>query len=92
LRHTFATSLVRGKTELVVVAELKSHGFVFGYFEADILVVALRADLDLAATPGLAEDGHEFYTGGRVVVGVTSTPFKCPPVPSETALLVHDFL
>jgi sulfide:quinone oxidoreductase len=26
------------------------------------------------------------------VVGVTSTPFKCPPAPSETALLVHDFL
>src|SRR5580693_3346620 len=76
-------------------------------FEADSLVVALGADLDPAATPGLAEGGHEFYTvagafalrgvlerfaGGRVVVGVTSTPFKCPPAPSETALLVHDFL
>ena len=76
-------------------------------FAADILVVALGADLDLAATPGLAEGGHEFYTvagafglrgvlerfaGGRVVVGVTSTPFKCPPAPSETALLMHDFL
>jgi sulfide:quinone oxidoreductase len=75
--------------------------------EADILVVALGADLDPAATPGLAEGGHEFYTvagafalrgvlerfaGGRVVVGVTSTPFKCPPAPSETALLVHDYL
>jgi sulfide:quinone oxidoreductase len=23
---------------------------------------------------------------------VTSTPFKCPPAPSETALLVHDYL
>ena len=23
---------------------------------------------------------------------MTSTPFKCPPAPSETALLVHDFL
>ena len=32
------------------------------------------------------------FAGGRVVVGVTSTPFKCPPAPSETALLVHDFL
>jgi sulfide:quinone oxidoreductase len=27
-----------------------------------------------------------------VVVGVTSTPFKCPPAPSETAILVHDYL
>ena len=78
-----------------------------GPFEADILVVALGADLDPAATPGLVEGGHEFYTaegafalrevladfpGGRVIVGVTSTPFKCPPAPSETALLVHEML
>jgi sulfide:quinone oxidoreductase len=78
-----------------------------GPFDGDVMVVALGADLDPAATPGLLEDGHEFYTvsgafalrdvladfdGGRVVVGVTSTPFKCPPAPSETALLVHDFL
>ncbi len=75
--------------------------------EADVLVVALGADLDPAAIPGLVDYGHEFYTvagafavrevlanfgGGRVVVGVTSTPFKCPPAPSETALLMHDFL
>jgi len=78
-----------------------------GGFEADILVVALGADLDPSATPGLVAGGHEFYTeagafalrdvlanfdGGRVVIGVTSTPFKCPPAPSETALLMHDFL
>jgi sulfide:quinone oxidoreductase len=78
-----------------------------GAFLGDVLVVALGADLDPAATPGLVEAGHEFYTeagafaardvlgdfaGGRVIVGVTSTPFKCPPAPSETALLVHDFL
>ena len=79
-----------------------------GTFDADILVVALGADLDPAATPGLVEGGHEFYTvagrvrgarragglsrGGRVIVGVTSTPFKCPPAPSETALLMHDYL
>ncbi|WP_205470927.1 NAD(P)/FAD-dependent oxidoreductase [Nocardioides sp. SYSU D00038] len=78
-----------------------------GTFEADVLVVALGADLHPEATPGLVEAGHEFYSvpgafaarrvleefpGGRVVVGVTSTPFKCPPAPSETALLVHDLL
>ena len=32
------------------------------------------------------------FDGGRVIVAVTSTPFKCPPAPSETALLMHDFL
>jgi sulfide:quinone oxidoreductase len=78
-----------------------------GRFDAEVMVVALGADLDPAATPGLVEGGHEFYTvegafatrqvleefrGGRVIVGVTSTPFKCPPAPSETALLVHDYL
>jgi sulfide:quinone oxidoreductase len=78
-----------------------------GVFDADILVVALGADLHPEATPGLLEGGNEFYTvagafalrdvladfdGGRVIVGVTSTPFKCPPAPSETALLMHDHL
>lgn len=78
-----------------------------GEFDADVLVVALGADLDPSATPGLVESGHEFYTvpgafglrsvldafeGGDVVIGVTSTPFKCPPAPSETALLMHDYL
>jgi sulfide:quinone oxidoreductase len=78
-----------------------------GTFDADILVVALGADLHPTATPGLVEGGHEFYTvagafalrdvlagfaGGRVIVGVTSTPFKCPPAPSETALLIDDYL
>jgi sulfide:quinone oxidoreductase len=78
-----------------------------GAFEGDMMVVALGADLDVAATPGLVEGGHEFYSvdgaiaarraiaefsGGRVIVGVLSTPFKCPPAPSETALLLHDLL
>ncbi len=78
-----------------------------GQFEADVLVIALGADLDPAATPGLLEAGIDFYSpagafaardvldsfeGGRVVIGVTSTPFKCPPAPSETALMMHDYL
>ncbi|HXK32635.1 MAG TPA: FAD-dependent oxidoreductase [Dehalococcoidia bacterium] len=78
-----------------------------GTYEADILVVALGADYDPGATPGLVEGGYEFYsvagaerlrdvlpafTSGRAVVGVTSTPFKCPPAPSECALLLHDYL
>jgi sulfide:quinone oxidoreductase len=79
-----------------------------GIFESDLLVVALGADIDPSLTPGLLEGGgHEFYTvdgafaardvlaefqGGRVVIGVLSTPFKCPPAPSETALMLHDHL
>jgi sulfide:quinone oxidoreductase len=78
-----------------------------GTYEADVLVIALGADLHPEATPGLLDGGFEFYTvpgafalrdvladfkGGQVIVAVTSTPFKCPPAPSETALLMHDFL
>jgi sulfide:quinone oxidoreductase len=78
-----------------------------GSYEADILVVALGADYDMPATPGLAEDGFEFYsvpgaervrdvlpgfTRGHAIVGVCGKSFKCPPAPSETALLLHDFL
>jgi sulfide:quinone oxidoreductase len=78
-----------------------------GVHEADFLVVALGADYDYAATPGLAEEGSEFYSvagaerlgevlpsfsQGRAVVGVCGAPFKCPPAPSEAALLLHDYL
>ena len=77
-----------------------------GVFDADFLVIALGADYDLDATPGLAEAGNEFYTvegaarvrellpafsGGRVIVGVCGAPYKCPPAPSETALMLHDY-
>jgi len=76
-------------------------------YEADILVVALGADYNIEATPGLAEGGNEFYSfagaerigkllpafkKGNVIIGVTSTPFKCPPAPSEAALLLHEYL
>jgi len=75
--------------------------------EADFLVVALGADYDFDATPGLAEGGNEFYSvdgakrlgellptfsQGRALVGVCGAPFKCPPAPSEAALLLHDYL
>ena len=76
-------------------------------YEADVLVVALGADYDLGATPGLAEAGNEFYSvagaeavrdvlpsfrSGTAIVGVCGTPFKCPPAPSEAALLLDEYL
>ncbi len=78
-----------------------------GTYGADVLVIALGADYDQAATPGLVEGGNEFYSfagaerlrevlpqfsKGHAIVGVTSTPFKCPPAPSEATLLLHDYL
>src|SRR5213075_188343 len=77
-----------------------------GVHEADFLVVALGADYDFAATLGMA-DATEFYTlagatrlgemlpsftKGRVLIAVGGAPFKCPPAPSEAALMMHDYL
>ena len=78
-----------------------------GNHESDFLVVALGADYDFDATPGLAEGGNEFYsvpgaqrlaeliptfTEGHALIGVCGAPFKCPPAPSECALLLADEL
>jgi sulfide:quinone oxidoreductase len=78
-----------------------------GVHEADVLVIALGADYDMDATPGLAAGGNEFYSvagaerlasiiptfsRGHAVIGVCGAPFKCPPAPSECALLLHDEL
>jgi len=78
-----------------------------GVHEADALVVALGADYDFAATPGLTEAGNEFYSvagaerlagiiptfsAGHAVIGVCGAPFKCPPAPSECALLLDEEL
>jgi sulfide:quinone oxidoreductase len=78
-----------------------------GAYDADILVVALGADYDVAATPGLTEGGYEYYSiagaerlrdalpgfdGGTIVIGILGQPFKCPPAPFEAAFLLHDQL
>jgi len=74
-------------------------------YDADILVVALGADYDFAATPGFEEGGVEYYSvagaermrdvlsgfdSGKVLIGILGHPFKCPPAPFEGALLLHD--
>jgi len=32
------------------------------------------------------------FTKGRVLIAVGGAPFKCPPAPSEAALMMHDYL
>ena len=76
-------------------------------YDADILVVALGAEYDLAATPGFEQGGFEYYsiagaerlrdalprfTGGTILIGVLGQPYKCPPAPFEGAFLLHDQL
>jgi sulfide:quinone oxidoreductase len=76
-----------------------------GSYDADILVVALGADYDHAATPGFADGGVEYYSvagaermrdvladfnSGTILIGILGHPYKCPPAPFEGALLLHD--
>jgi sulfide:quinone oxidoreductase len=78
-----------------------------GSIDADILVVALGANYDRAATPGFEEGGLEYYSvagaermrdalpgfeSGTILIGILGQPFKCPPAPFEGALLLHDHL
>lgn len=73
----------------------------------DYLVVALGADLAPEGMPGYREAAHNFFDlkgatslagalagvdEGRVVVAISSLPYKCPAAPYEAALLVDDVL
>ena len=72
--------------------------------KADYLIVALGAELAPETVPGLPQAGHDFYTlagaeslrdarlalrRGRIVVLVSSVPFKCPAAPYEAAMLLE---
>ena len=74
-------------------------------YDADVLVVALGAGYDYAATPGFSEGGVEYYSvagaermrdvladfdSGKILIAILGHPFKCPPAPFEGALLLHD--
>ena len=77
-----------------------------GTLQGDAIVIALGAEYDTAAIPGLTEGGLCLYTldgataahaaleafrGGRIVI-LTATPqYKCPAGPYEAALLVDAF-
>ncbi len=78
-----------------------------GSYDADVLIIALGADYDFAATPGFQEGGFEYYSiagaerlrdvlpdfdSGTILIGILGQPFKCPPAPFEGAVLLHDYL
>jgi len=71
----------------------------------DYLIIALGAEMAAETIPGLTEAGHAFYTlegaeqlnearlkfnAGKIVVLVSSVPFKCPAAPVEAALLLEN--
>ena len=75
-------------------------------FEYDYLVIAAGARYNPAEIPGYEEAAHHFYdiqhalklrealaqfTGGKILIGVGSVPYKCPPAPLEFAFLVEEY-
>lgn len=73
-----------------------------GDFEYDYLVLAPGAAYDWDAVPG-SSDAYSFYSietarrlrrklasfkKGRIVIGVASLPYKCPPAPFEAAMVL----
>lgn len=77
-----------------------------GNLSYDYLVIALGASLAPDTFPGFSEAAHtpydldgavalwsslQTFNGGRVAVLVSSTPYKCPAAPYETALLLDDY-
>jgi sulfide:quinone oxidoreductase len=78
-----------------------------GSLAFDHLVVATGARLVPEQIPGLIETGYDFYSlegaqrlrealrrfsGGRIHVGVSGIPYKCPPAPVEFVFMLEEFL
>ncbi len=74
-----------------------------GTFDYDYLVVALGAAYDWDAVPG-ARNAYSFYDfdyarqlrrrlsrlkRGKIVIAAAKPPYKCPPAPFETAMMIN---
>jgi sulfide:quinone oxidoreductase len=95
--------LVRGEIRKI---DPDSRSIVVGDNElsGDYLIVALGAELNPQAIPGLAEAGYNLYSlegakalcddrlkfkNGKIIVLVSSMPFKCPAAPYESVMLLE---
>lgn len=93
---------IRGQVTAIDPAE-RSATVDGRVLRADALIIALGAEYNFAAVPGLAGAGHCFYTAegaadgrralaafkaGRVAFVTAAPQYKCPAAPYEAALLV----
>lgn len=76
-------------------------------FHYDYLIIALGVELAPEKIPGLKENSLILYDindvpkirdtlrqikSGKIVMAITSIPYKCPPAPFEAALLIRSIL
>ena len=72
----------------------------------DYIIIATGASYDYTLIPGLKEGTYNFYSlegavalrnalnnfkAGKIVVGVSSMPYKCTPAPLEAVFLLNDY-
>jgi sulfide:quinone oxidoreductase len=72
----------------------------------DILVISAGARYNPSEIQGYEKSAHHFYdiqhslklrkalqqfTGGKILIGVGSVPYKCPPAPLEFAFLLEEY-
>ena len=72
----------------------------------DYLIISLGAELAPEKISGLAQSGYNHYelqeverlrddlknfTGGKVVIAISSLPFKCPAAPYEATFLLDEY-
>jgi sulfide:quinone oxidoreductase len=97
---------VRGEVQSLD-ADARTVRTTAGSLDGDYLVVALGADRKPQAVPGFSEGALNLYepggaqairhtlagfSGGRIVVLISRTPFSCPSAPYEAAFLIEDVL
>ena len=78
-----------------------------GALQGDYIIIALGAEKNPQAVPGFAESALNLYegsgalqiqralqefSGGRIVVLISRTPFSCPSAPYEAAFLIESAL
>lgn len=97
---TSDTSRIDAENHAIILADGSSLSY-------DTLVIATGARIAPEAVPGFEEAAHHFYTeaaalklkdaiseftGGKLVIGVSDIPYKCPPAPLEFAFKIEDEL
>lgn len=100
IRHeTTGAARIETARDLVVLRDGRELAY-------DALVIATGATADPSAMTGLAQAALNFHTGpedsariwdalkdfhkGRVVVAISSVPYKCPPSPVEAVFLLDE--
>jgi sulfide:quinone oxidoreductase len=97
---------VMNETITAIEPDMKAVRVNDQWIEADAMVVALGAQLNVDKIPGFRDHALNVYDidaipesakvlenfkGGRVVIGIFGTPYKCPPAPFEMALLMAEY-